>query len=558
MVLKRKRLCATDSFGDAQGVDFNMHRVIAAAALAATVFGATAAQAQKETREERAAAAEERKKLGSLYLRCDGEPNNMTGGESFARLLGALTLLSIFAPAPESPDPSKRLFGEAGVDACNQLIDGEKAEGNAVRRVPLILARALHQIEARNYEAALLDVEKARGEAAAAGLAGNPYFDRSMGLSFSTIEAEARLRLGDAEGANEASLAPLKGVTYSFVPSIVTQDYSEYVRTLTPAAEGKAASNARMLPFLLDEYADKLEEVDRFADAATKREALITMVEGLKPENPSSIYYAQAALAHALAGQWDQADARAAFARSNMAQRRADGVPEEDAAKVVEVLDLYAILKTAHDGDLIAARRLFSGRSQWVEPSFGAVRQTNRLLREGATEAELVGPLAVLPEEMWQSRYDDLMAVKLQKDSDNKTLFQFIQPYAKVGEFEARTKDTWRIQKSKMMAKEADEDGFWRIWAAGDLYTGIDSIMLHAALQAKSRGKDGFTMLIVLPSKPTGYYYQLVTLGFTRFVDEGEQGADAALFIPAQAVIDELSPMIPSPEELKARKAKRK
>lgn len=536
-----------------------MKKTIAAAALAATVFGATAAQAQKETREERAAAAEEKKRLGSLYLRCDGEPNNMTGGESFARLLGALTLLSIFAPAPESPDPSKRLFGEAGVDACNQLIDGDKAEGNAVRRIPLILARALHQIEAKNYEAALIDVDKARGEAAAAGLAGNPYFDRSMGLSFSTIEAEARLRLGDSDGANEASLRPLENITYSFVPSIVTQDYSEYVRTLTPAAESKAAANARMLPFLLGEYADKLEEVDRFADAAAKREGLITMLEGIDTESKSSIYYARAALSHALAGQWEQAEKRAEFARTNMAARRADGKPEEDAAKVVEVLDLYSILKTANDGDLAAARRLFSGRSQWVEPSFGSVRHVNRLLRDGAEEAELVGPLKVTPEEMWQGRYDDLMAVKLQKDTDNKTLFNFIQPYAKVDEFEGRSKDTWRIAKSKMMSKEADEDGYWRIYSSGNLYTGIDAIMLHAALQAKAKGKDGFTMLIVLPRRQdSDYYYVPVTVGFAKFVNEGEDDADETLFIPAQAVIDELSPVIPSPEELKARKAKRK
>ena len=536
-----------------QGVEFHMKKMIAAAALAATVFGATAAQAQKETREQRAAAAEEKKRLGSLYMRCDGEPNNMTGGESFARLLGALTLLSIFAPAPESPDPSKRLFGEAGVDACTQLIEGDKAEGNAVRRIPLILGRAVHQIEAKNYEAALADVELARAEAAAAGLAGNPYFDRSMGLSFSNIEAEARLRLGDAEGANEAALKPLENITYSFVPSIVAQDYSEFVRTLTPAAEGKLAANARMMPLLLEEYADKLEEVGRFSDAAAKREGLITMLEGLEMEQTYSIYYARAALSHALAGQWDEAAARAEFARSNMAQRRADGVPEDDAAKVVEVLDIYSIFKTANDGDLAAARRLFSGRSEWVAPSFGAVREADRLLREGAEEAELVGPLATTPEEMWQGRYDDLLAVKLQKDTDNKTLFQYIQPYAKVDEFEGRSKDTWRVEKSKMMSKEVDKAGQWRIFAAGNLYTAIDSIMLHAALQAKARGKDGFTMFVILPKRPTGYYYQLYSVGYARFVNEGEEGVDAALFIPAQDVIDELSPVIPSPETTSCR-----
>ena len=536
-----------------------MKNILAAAVLAATMVAAPAAEAQKLTREERKAAAEERKKMGSLYLRCDGEPNNMTGGESFARLLGAVTLLGIFAPSPETPDPSKRLFAEDGVDACSQLIDGEKAEGNAVRRVPLILARALHQIEAKNYEAALLDVDKARDEAAAAELLGNPYFDRSMGLSFSNIEAEARLRLGDAVGANNASLTALENIKYSFVPSIVVRDYTEYVRELTPAAESKHAANAKMLPFLLSSYASKLEETGRFSEAAEKREGLITMLEGLDLEQKDSVYYARAALSHALAGQWEKATERSDFARFNMNNRRAEGVPEDNAARVVEILDLFSIVEQANNGDMAAARRLFAGRSQWVEPSFGAVMETNKRLREGAEEADLIGPLAKTPEEMWQSRYDDLLAVKLQKDTDNDTLFNLIQPYAKVKEFESRTKRTWRTNKSKMMSKEADDEGQWRIFASGNIYTAIDSIMLHAALQAKARGKEGFTMMVVLPSTSNvTYYYQIVTVGFTRFVNPGEEGADAALYIPAQEVIDELSSVIPSPAELKLRKKNRR
>src|SRR5690606_6691407 len=107
-------------------------------------------------------------------------------------------------------DPAKRLFGPAGVDACSQLIDpGERAEGNPVRRVPLILARAAHRIEAKDYTAAIADVALARQEAAAAGLVGNPYFDRSMGLSFNNLEAAAHLRLGDPARAREVSLGSI-------------------------------------------------------------------------------------------------------------------------------------------------------------------------------------------------------------------------------------------------------------------------------------------------------------------------------------------------------------
>ena len=253
-----------------------MKRFLLGAAAAAMSFNASAALA--ETREEKAAQLEkdkaqkeEEKKLGSLYLRCDGKPNNMTDGESFARFLGAVTLLALFAPSPESPDPSKRLFAEKGVDACTRLIDGEKAEGNGLRRLPLILARGLHQIEAKNYQAALDDVAKARAEAAALGLIGNPYFDRSMGLSFGRVEAEARLRMGDPAGAQAASLSQIRDITYGFVPLLLTRTYAGFNRELRPEEERVDAATARILAPMVLGYGARLEEVGRFADAAFPR-----------------------------------------------------------------------------------------------------------------------------------------------------------------------------------------------------------------------------------------------------------------------------------------------
>lgn len=531
-----------------------MKRLLAAVALTALTCTTTIAHAQ--TAADRAAERAEEKKLGSRYLRCDGEPNNVTGGETFARLLGAVTLLALFAPSPETPDPSKRLFGEAGVAICSELIDGEGKENNAVRRIPLILARALHQIEAKNYPAALADVELARTEAAAAKLSGNPYFDRSMGLSFSNIEAEIHLRMGDAKAAQNASHGAIGAMKYSFLPSIVIRDYGPFVRELSPTAEARLAANAKVLPALLISYANQLDEVGRFADAAAKHEALIVVIEGLKLENTSSIYYARAALGHAMAGQWEQANQRAAFARTNMAARRSEGKPEDDAARVVELLDLFDIVKLAHSGDLASARRNFAARSEWAAPSFGSVLEVNRRLREGASEAELFGSLAKTPDVMWQGRYDELMAVRLQRDTENKALFNLIQPYAQVNDFESRSKDTWRVQKSKMMVKEVNKSGQWGIFSNGSLYSGIDSILLHAALQAQAKGKEGFTMFIVLPGETGGTFYP-VTVGYARFVDRTEAGVTDELFIPAAEVIAELSPVIPSPEELKLRKQRR-
>lgn len=526
-----------------------MKRLMLAAALAAMIFDSAALA---ETRQEREARKQEEKELGSLYLRCDGKPNNMTDGESFARFLGAITLLGIFAKSPEAADPSKRLFGEEGVGACTQLIDGEDAEKNGVRRLPLILARALHQIEAKNYEAAIADVDKARGEASDIGLTGNPYFDRSMGLSFDNIEAEARLRLGDPLGAQKVSLGRLAHAQYSFVPLVFARDYSDYMHELTPLAEKATIAQIRITtPFGLGSYADKLEEVGRFAEAAQKREALIEFVEGLKPENVSSIYYARAAVSHALAGEWDRAPERADFARANLAQRRSNGVAEDNESTVIEVLDLYDLLRLAHGGDTDKARLQFAARSQWLGPSFGDVMEANRRLREGATPDQLFGALSKTPEQMWEERRDNLMATKLQKDTDNKTLFNQIVPYAKIDEFEAQSKTTWRVEKSKMMLKKPSEKtGLWGIYTTGNPQTRFDSVVLHAALQAQARGKQGF--VISMTSERS------LTIGVTRFLDRDELKGDDSLFVDAADAISELREVIPDPDELKRRRKARR
>jgi hypothetical protein len=72
--------------------------------------------------------AADRDNTGSDYLKCDGQPNNMSGTEGFARFMGAITLLGLFAPAREQPDASKRLFGTEGVAACSRKIDGVNGE----------------------------------------------------------------------------------------------------------------------------------------------------------------------------------------------------------------------------------------------------------------------------------------------------------------------------------------------------------------------------------------------------------------------------------------------
>jgi hypothetical protein len=521
-----------------------MRQLVCAAAAAAGLIFATIAHAAAP--DDRAAAADEKKRLGSLYLRCDGSPNNMSDGESFARFLGAVTLLAIFAPAPEQPDPKKRLFGAAGVQACSDLLDGKDGESNGLRRMPLILARAIHHIEAKEYQAAIADVGKARGEAEALHLAGNPYFDSSMGLSFNRIEAAARLRMGDAEGARTVALRDIDKHKFDLLAlASSSQSFGVFLPQMSPDEEHFLQLLGRVFPGGLQVYANRLDEVGRFADSAKVRGDMQSFTDSLVPKQKNSIWRARTALSHALAGDHDSAASLADAARANLQARRDGGKPEDDASKVVEVLDLVTVVQLANEGKIAEARRNFASRSQWLEPSFGAVLEVNRRLRQGAGQAELFGALADTPEKLWQDRQDALRARMQETDKDNSTLFSSIVRYAKVDDYELASKAVWNTAKSTMMLKKQGENGYWTLYSGTMPLVSWDAIILHAALQAKAQGKQGFA-IAVSPQRPM--------IALARFGNAGDPDMPRSLYIDAGEAIANLRQAIPTPEEVKARR----
>lgn len=540
-----------------------MRSFVAAAVLAAAFLGtpfALAAEAQandaKAEAASKAAAAEaarlaereEMKRLGSYYLRCDGEPNNTTGGEDFARFVGAVTLLGLFAPSLESPDPSKRLFAEKGVEACSHLLDDPKEETNKVRRIPLILARALHQIEAKNYSAALADVDKARSEAQAAGLTGNPYFDRSVGLSLGLIEGHSRLRAGDPAGAREAGLRSFARTPYSYYALLAASPFSPFNRDLSPAEEAFHQARARLVPGDNPVYAARLEEVGRFEDAARLREAQIVLARALSTNREDAGWLAHASIAHALAGHWDEAAKRADAAQSALDAQAAAGKPAENASAVIELLDFTAILQLAHGGRIDDARRNFAARSQWTAPSFGAVTAALTMLRTGARPEQLFGAMAVDADAMWRKRRDLAMARMLEQDTNNQKLFSYILPYARIRGFESLSKSVWRTDKPRFLAKEPLKDSKFTVMSVyGDPLTQPDALTLNAAVLAKARGFKGFVMLRGT-AKPD--------VALVQFGNQDDPAIAAPVWLDAEAVIADLRAEIPSPEELAARSAK--
>lgn len=482
-------------------------------------------------------------KPGSAYVQCDGQPDNVTDGETAARLIGAVTLLGLFAPPRESPDASKRKFALEGVAACNSLLSGTSQESNPRRRLGLILGRAIHQIEAKNFQNAVDDVAVARREAEAAGFMADAYFARSRGRAFNLIESAALIRMGRAEDARAVSLKNAADKEYSLVPLFSTPTYGDFLDKQSAEEERLTAWRARLIPPMAGSRADRFDLGGRFADSARLRDALVEFDAEHTPESISSLLIARAAVAHALAGNFALGAERAKAARANADKRRLDGNPEAEAAEVVELLDLYNIIETARSGDAKTARRLFSARSQWLGVSLGSVLEVNRRLRQGAAADELIGGLAKSPEDLWKDHVDSTRAELLAKDKDNKTLFGLAPAERSYKLYQAVAKNVWRTDKSKIVIPTKAEKTKSRLelmyLPLTDPVVAMDAYVLHAALIARSRGQQGFVFMPVISRN-------IVAASF-RSGNRGDKGFPVDLFVDANDVIAKLSPLIPQP-----------
>lgn len=515
----------------------------AAAALAAMLVSTVAAGAETPV--------DAKKAEGSVYVQCDGNPNNMSTGETVARLLSLAAVVGLLAPPPEAADASKRKFGPEGVAACSAIIDGDKAEGNVHRRVALILARAVHWIEARDYDAARADVAKARAEAAAARLTGDIYFDRSFGQSLDRIEAAIMVRQGQADEAKAKLLEKARSYPYSLFVVGAIEDFSSLSPQVTDDEIAWLRSLSRIDHSQTWVLSARLQLAGHWQEAAAVNESYLDYLAGLGDEERNTEYMTATAIVEHIAGHHDRAAELIAEARANYEDRRKRGKPENDTSRIVEQFDLFDILELTRQGQTAEARRRFSGRSEWVGITLAESLHVNALLRAGASPGELVGALSESPERIMEKRRETGLAELLARDQDKKTLFGKILPYANVAAFERMTPRVWKTDKSKLLGKEATtaKGMFYIHCGTAEWQPCNDAMLLHAALLAQQRGKAGFTFWRAR-EKPT--------YGFVRFGDPGEPMIAPTQYFAADAVIAELRQAIPSPAELQARVATRR
>ncbi|HEX6376032.1 MAG TPA: hypothetical protein VFZ91_09965 [Allosphingosinicella sp.] len=474
-------------------------------------------------------------KEGSVHVRCDGNPDNVSTAETAARLIAITAVVGLLLPGPEQADISKRLKGADGVAACTQALDGES---NATRRIQLILARSVHQIEAGNFAAAIADAELAERDQP--DLAATGSFKLSYHLSAMELQALALLGSGKPQEAADKAMAMGLAAPYDFVNMTRAALYAQMTDRWGPAEERFYEQLVRIYPDALTLRIAARQLGGDYRGAAEDAETFQALARALS-DKPAAYPSAQAALAVALAGDMAKAEIHAKAAREAIEAQAAAGERDKTVA-AAELLDLYRVLELARTGQAGNARLLFSGRSAWVKASAGAVAEVARILREGARPEELTGLLATEPAKF----RSDAVAAAGKRLSEGEHLprlrYAAIRAPIPQSAFGAYSGNVWRSGKSKYFipTKVIPPEKGRLVNVARD-GAGIPAgyaLLLHTALTARAEGKKSFMML---PGR------RQVAWHFVRIGDPSGAALVPAVSYDAERVIRDLSPLIPPP-----------
>lgn len=485
-------------------------------------------------------------KPASVYVQCDGRPNNVTAGETAARLIAITLVVGLLAPASESADASKRLTGEAGVDACTAALAGDgkakKGEGNEIRRAELALARSAHRIEMKQYDAAIAEARALPSFAPTK--ATEPGFAKSLALSALEMEAAALTGAGKLAEAEAVAMRMAAAAPHD-VENILRA--APYVR-LTPAlGEDKKAfwENAvRHHPVLLMGRADARAWAGDFRGVAGDYAAVASLLDMTDPI-PSLL--ADEAAALMLAGDTAEADKRVAIVRTRIAALEAGPkttATDNGIRDTRETLDFIEVAQLAAAGKMEAARTKFGARSAWSSPSDGLIAALAQRLRAGAPPAQLTGLLVEPDGALRDKAFASHLATLTDEKKQGARLYA-LRTYRKPAQGAAWSRKVWKVEKSKYLSKPFEpKDGAkasrFRVVTMNDIFGegANEALLLHAALLARQEGKTGFALH---PLR------QRLNQALVVFGNPGDPAVPADVHLDADRIIADLSPEIPKP-----------
>lgn len=469
---------------------------------------------------------------------CDGElavaaSDDVAGPE----LVGNL------APLPLYRDAARyRKSGNDGAEACARAM---REATDPAYRAYLGLVRSVHLIEARDFEAALA----AAREVPQGALAQDRGFQRTIGSSARYLEAEALVRLGRVEEAEDAALdsALMAGM------DVVASSRAILFARLTPRmTERKRRFIARLAGFnsaFLDDIAEIQAWAGDFAGAAESIAAMEAVMTVERQGNPAAFGAITATYAM-LAGDLPRANAEAGRSRAALERVGARISPKTRNA-IERMLDFVAMGAALAAGRGDEAQAMFARRSDWVSDSTTYYREPDWLeLRPPAVIAMLRrfagagiavsgvagSPLALGPEGLAAETFRRRIAYIASPDRVSDIL-PSIQLWATEAAYRRAAALAWQVGESPRFLRR--EGGAEAISTLPDL-TGItanDALLLHAALIARSRNKRGFAL------SP----WRQIQGSTVRFGNPGDPGFPAQATLLADDVIAILAPLMPDP-----------
>jgi hypothetical protein len=471
----------------------------------------------------------------SNYLKCDGQPNNVTTGETVARLVGAVTLLGLFAPAHEAADASKRLSGADGVAACDVLL-ADGGEGNPDRRAQLQLARALHRIEMKDFTGAITDAKAL--EASRSAVSGTPEYRLGLGLSVQYVEALALAGMEKTDAAADKALDIAEAAPYDLLAMSRVHPLVALGGRYGPREQAYYDRLVKLMPLTLASRAEARQYAHDYRGAAQDYDLLSTILDSyLKSDTPDGLRAASALMSY-LAGDAEAGARKEAEARIFIDKQEAEG---KERASQVENLDLVNIVKLADKGDMRQARLLFAGRTKWTEPSPALLADLSERLRKGAPQDDMIGLLAKPSAEFLTDSRTVKLGLINAAGKTGERRFSSMAPLVSRAAFDRFSPNLWRSGDSRYVAKKpAGKSDAWpvSVYRDGNGVEGGYALLLASALEARKRGVKSFALYPLRMS---------TSIAQVRFGNPGDTGTPEQISFDAEKVIADLGPLFPPP-----------
>lgn len=491
-------------------------------------------------------AAAEENRSPSPFIQCDGQTGHVGAGESLLRLLAVTATAGLSETAMRRDNPAGRLSGAPGAEACDRALG---LDDNPLRRARLGFARTVHYLEAGQAEAA---VRSARDYPAQIGARGQEWgIARTIGSTAAALEADALLRAGRIEEAEDAALRAANAAGYEIVGLNRVVPYLFLTPRLTDAKRETLERISRLFPERLINLANVQAWAGDHRAAAATFGAFVESLRAALPPNAPRMpdYLAMQAMLTALGGNLPEARRLAIAAQAELDAGVAAGlVNQSQRAIAEEQLALVQVIGHASEGRMAEARRLFSGRGEWLLSPRSAIVAVMARLQTGIEASERTGLLARDPAEIRREEFANY-ANQLRNQERIRGLYAWAAYQAQDSDYRGHARRAWHVDPRPTYLVRTNATNGWpegsrfealsgTANATGSLADG-EAVLLQAALIARSRGLTGFA---VVPRRTH------TTEMRVRFGNIGEPGFPAQATLDAGQVIAALAPHIPEPQ----------